>query len=127
VRRRERAQFGHGRHVAVAKLGKSLPVLGCMLARDVEQVVTDEDTRQVDVGAQPTQLRVNLVVMRIQLVELRVDVLRFPRCGEQGDHGENQQAAEAHGRDRPRAEAHGYLQEWFTLLAYCLSRSGNIP
>ena len=81
-----------------------------MLARDVEQVVTDENAGQVDVGAQATQLRVNLVVMRIQLVELRVDVLCFPRCSEQGDHGENQQAAEAHGRDRPRAEAHGYLQ-----------------
>ena len=58
----QRPQLGHRRHVGLAELGEPLPVLGRPLARDVEQVVADEDARQVDVGAQAPQLGVDLVV-----------------------------------------------------------------
>src|SRR5205085_7049928 len=75
-----------------------------------------EDAREVDVRAQATQLGIHLVMVGVELVELRVDVLRLSGCREQGGHGQDQQTTEADGRDRPRAEAHGiYLRNQWTV------------
>ena len=47
-----------------------LAVFRRVLALDVEQIVADEDAGEVHVGAQTPQFRVDVVVMRVELIEL---------------------------------------------------------
>ena len=83
-----------------------LAVLRRALARGVEQVVANEDAGQVHVGSQRTELGFDLVMMGIEMVELRVDLLRAPRGGRQGKDDEQQQAGQPDGGHRPRPKPH---------------------
>ena len=69
-------ELGDRRHIGFSERRETLPVLGCPLARHVEEVVAHEDTRQIDVGAQAPQFGIHVVAARIQLIELDVDLLR---------------------------------------------------
>ena len=63
--------------LVLPELGQLLAIFGRSLARDVEQVVADEDARQIDVGSERAQLGLDVAVMRVELVELGVDLLRL--------------------------------------------------
>ena len=63
----------------LTELGQTLAILRRALAGDVEQVVADEDARQVDVRPQTAELGVDVVVVGVQLIELGVDLLRLAR------------------------------------------------
>ena len=77
-----------------------------MLPRDVEQIVAHEHARETDVGAKAAQLDVHLVVVRVELIELRVDLLGLARGREHRQRDEQQEAAEPERRNEPRSEAH---------------------
>ena len=72
---RQRAQVGDRRDVVLAELGQALAVDRGVLALGVEEVVSDEDAREVHVGAQPAELGLDVALVRVELVELRVDLL----------------------------------------------------
>ena len=92
--------------LACSELGQLLAVLRRALARDVQQVVADEDAGEVDVGPQPPELRVDLAVVRVELIELSVDVLRLARRREHRHAISSSEAAEAEGGDQPGLEWH---------------------
>ncbi|MBW8895130.1 MAG: hypothetical protein JF613_02960 [Acidobacteria bacterium] len=102
----ERTQFGHGRHVLRAERGQLMTVLGRALAGDVEQVVADEDPGEVDIRPQPAEFRIDVVMVRVQLIELAVDRLRLAGEREHRHDDQQQQAAQAERGDRPRSEPH---------------------
>ena len=83
---------------------------GRALALDVEQVVADENAGEIDVGAQPPELDVDVVVVGVELVELGVDLLRLARRREHRHHDQQQQAAEPERRHRPGLEPHQDLR-----------------
>ena len=102
----QRAQLRDRRQVGLPELREALAILRCVLALDVEQVVADEDAGEVHVGAQPPQLRVDVVMMGVELIELRIDVLRLARRGQHRHHDQQQQTAESERRHGPRFEPH---------------------
>jgi hypothetical protein len=75
----EYQELSDGRLVGAPKLCQTLAILRCVLTSHVEQVVTHEDAGKVDVGPQPAQRRVDLLVMSVELVEFAVDLLRSAR------------------------------------------------
>jgi hypothetical protein len=100
------AQLRERRRVRAPELFEPLAVFGRALARRVEQVVAHENPRQVHARAQAPQVGFNLVVLLVQLVELRVDLLRLLRRRQHGDHHQQQQSPDRDGRHRPRSEPH---------------------
>ena len=70
-------QFGQRRDVGLPELGQLLAVPGTTLARDVQQVVAHEDAGEVDVGSQASEVRFDQAVVRAELIELNIDVLRL--------------------------------------------------
>ncbi len=60
------------------------------------------------------QLGLDLALVRVELVELRVDLLRAIRRREHRDDDQQQQAPEPERRDRPGSEAHGCLP-WYSF------------
>ena len=109
---RERAEIGDRREVVLAELGQLLAIERRPLALGVEEVVADEDAREVDVGPQAAQLGLDLALVRVELVELRVDFLGAIRRREHGDDDQQQQASKPERRDRPGSEAHGCLPSY---------------
>jgi hypothetical protein len=89
----QRPQLGQCCDVGAPEFGELLAVLRCPFSCHVEQVVTHENAREVDVGAQPSEVFLDASMMRIELVELRVDVLRLARRGEHRHHDQDNQAA----------------------------------
>ena len=61
---------------------------------------------QVDVGAQAAELGLDVAVVGVELVELRVDVLRLARRRQHRDDDQHDQAAEPERRDEPRLQPH---------------------
>ena len=91
------------------ELGQTVAILRRVVARDVEEVVTNKDAREVDIGAKTSELRVHVVVVGVQSIELRVDVLRFSRQREHRHHDQEQETSKPDRRDRPGSEPHAHL------------------
>ena len=104
---RERAEIGDRREVVLAERGQLLAIERRALALGVEEVVADEDAREVEIGPQTAELGLDLALVRVELVELRVDFLGAIRRREHGDDDQQQEAPEPERRDRPGSEAHG--------------------
>ncbi len=77
-----------------------------MFARDIKQIVTNENTRQIDVRSEQPQLRVDFVMMGVEGVELAVNTLRAPRQREHRHRDQHQETPESQRGNRPGAKAH---------------------
>ena len=103
---RQRPQVGDRRDVVLAELGQALAINRGVLALGIEKVVADEDARQVHVGPQPAELGLDVALVRVELVELSVDLLRPVRRREYGHDDQQEQPPEAERRDRPGPKSH---------------------
>ena len=92
--------------LVAAELGQLLAVLRGPFTRDVQQVVAHENARQMDVRPQRAELRLDVAVMRVELIELRVDVLRLARRRQHRHRDQHHQTAEPERRDQPGLESH---------------------
>ena len=75
-RARQLPELAERRAIGLAEGRQPLAILGRALACRVEEVVAHEDAGEVIVGTQLTELGLHFLVVRVQLVELRVDLLR---------------------------------------------------
>ena len=106
----EPAEFGQGCDIRSTELGQTVAILGRVVARDIEEVVTDKDAREVHIGAKTSELRVHVVMVGVQAIELRVNVLRFSRQREHRHHDQEQETSKSDRRNRPGSETHAHLQ-----------------
>jgi hypothetical protein len=63
----------------------------------------------VHVRTEAPKSRFDLMIVGIELFDLRVNLLSSPRCHQDGDADEEQQTAEGDRRYRPRSEPHQHL------------------
>jgi hypothetical protein len=125
VRLRQYLKFRERRHVAFSELGQALAVFRCVVARNVQEVVAHEDAREIDVGTQASQLGVHLVMVRVELIELRVDVLGFARRREHRHRDQQQETAESDCRHQPRSEPHDDLRTFQRTLQTRVTPAGS--
>ena len=90
-------QIGDRGQVHPPEFFELLAIFGSVLASGVEQVVAHEDAGQMHVGAQAPQLRFDLAMVSVDLIDLRVDLLRSSRRREHGDHHQQDQTSEREG------------------------------
>jgi hypothetical protein len=100
------AQLQQRGHVVAPELRQALAVIRCVLALGIEQIVTDEDARQVHVGAEPAQPGIDLTMMRVERLELVVDLVGAPRGSQHRDDDHQQQCREPDRRNGPGPEQH---------------------
>src|SRR5688572_2225769 len=102
----QRAKLRQRGHVGLTELGELLAVLGRALPLDVEQIVPDENARQVDVGAQFPEVGLHAAMMSAEVIELRVDLLRPPRRHQHRHGNEDDETAEPERSDQPGFQPH---------------------
>jgi hypothetical protein len=76
--------------VGPAELRQALPVLLVASRLGIEEVVSDEDPRQVQIRPKTAQRGLHLTMVRIQRIKPRVDFIRLPRAGHAKDRDECQ-------------------------------------
>ena len=99
-------QFPERRPVAFSKLRQLRTVFRRALANGVEQIIADEDARQVNVGPQRLQLAFDFPMVCVQLVKLDVDLLRPVERGDDGEHDNQQQPGQPDRSHGPCLEPH---------------------
>ena len=100
-------------------------IFGRVLAGVVEQIVADVDARQMDVGPQPAQHRLHVAVMRIQLIQLGIDVLRLARQRQHRHHDQQEEPAERRGGKRPGRKLHGSTLPGMAAPSHPLNGGGS--
>ena len=88
------------------ELSEALTILGGSRSLHVEQVVPDEDAREVNIGPEPAKPGVDLPMVAVELLDLRVDLLGAARCGRQGEDDERQNRRKSQRSNRPGPEPH---------------------
>jgi hypothetical protein len=59
------------------KFGQALAIGGSCEMRTIQKVIPDENAREMDVRTEKPELRLNMTMKEVHLIELRVHILHF--------------------------------------------------
>lgn len=97
----QRTLFRQRGNVRATELRQLVAVLRRAFAFHIEEVIAYEDAGQVNVGPRGSELRLDVAMVGIELIELGIDVLCLARRREHRQRDQHDQAAESQRRDQP--------------------------